>query len=101
MLDNPQETFNRGSSETTCETFSNLLKFDLDFKYWFIGFTEGDGSFIINTTGYLEFKVTQSSKDSQILFYIKKNWVLVLFQFKIKFLKRIIIVYVIEMVCLN
>jgi len=43
------------------------------FKYWFIGFTEGDGSFIISKTGYLEFKITQSSIDTQILFYIKKN----------------------------
>jgi hypothetical protein len=46
---------------------------NLEFKYWFIGFTEGDGSFIINSNGYLEFKVTQSSIDAQVLFYIKKQ----------------------------
>lgn len=66
-----------GSSETTCETLniidSNSLNFNSDFKHWFIGFTEGDGSFIINKNGYLEFKVTQSSIDAQILFYIKKE----------------------------
>lgn len=66
-----------GSSETTCETLrnnnENSLKFNSDFKDWFIGFTEGDGSFIINKMGYLEFKVTQSSVDAQILFYIKKE----------------------------
>lgn len=66
-----------GSSETTCETLniidSNSLNFNSDFKYWFIGFTEGDGSFIINKNGYLEFKVTQSSINAQILFYIKKE----------------------------
>lgn len=50
---------------------NNLL--NLEFKYWFIGFTEGDGSFIINSSGSLEFKVTQSSIDSQILFYIKNQ----------------------------
>lgn len=49
-----------------------------DFIYWLIGFTEGDGSFIINTiknrnNKYLEFKITQSSNDAQILFYIKKS----------------------------
>lgn len=49
-----------------------------DFIYWLIGFTEGDGSFIINTNKNrnnknLEFKITQSSNDAQILFYIKKN----------------------------
>ena len=61
-----------------------------DFIYWLIGFTEGNGSFIINTIKnkshalgrdtapsvehkYLEFKITQSSNDAQILFYIKKS----------------------------
>ena len=62
-----------------------------DFIYWLIGFTEGDGSFIINTlknrrnkyalpmvgdtrqSRALEFKITQSSNDAQILFYIKKS----------------------------
>jgi hypothetical protein len=34
---------------------------------------EGDGSFIINKDGYLEFRITQSSKDAQILFMIKKE----------------------------
>ena len=59
-----------GSSETTREAF--VLK-DNIFKSWFIGFTEGDGSFIINKDGYLEFRITQSSSDAQVLFYIKKN----------------------------
>ena len=58
-----------GSSETTCEAININNK----FKWWFIGFTEGDGSFIINKNGYLEFKVTQSSEDAQILFFIKKE----------------------------
>ena len=66
-----------GSSETTREileyknTYS--LNFDDNFKYWFIGFAEGDGAFIVHKNGYLEFKVTQSSADAQILFYIKKQ----------------------------
>lgn len=50
-----------------------LLNLDIQFKFWFIGFTEGNGSFIINKNGYLEFKITQSSIDAQILFYIKKE----------------------------
>jgi hypothetical protein len=54
------------SSETTREASS-------DFLFWFRGFTEGDGSFIINNNGHLEFKITQSSSDAQILFYIKKQ----------------------------
>lgn len=60
---------NKGSSETTCEA----IKINDRFKWWFIGFTEGDGSFIFGKDGYLEFKVTQSSVDAQILFYIKKE----------------------------
>lgn len=58
-----------GSSETTCEA----IKINDKFKWWFIGFSEGDGSFIVNKDGYLEFKITQSSVDAQILFYIKKE----------------------------
>jgi hypothetical protein len=58
------------SSETTREIF--MLKDNL-FKLWFIGFSEGDGSFIVNKDGYLEFKITQSSVDAQVLFYIKKK----------------------------
>ena len=66
-----------GSSETICETLRNTdfnsLNLNSTFKDWFIGFTEGEGSFIINKNGYLEFKITQSSNEAQILFYIKKE----------------------------
>lgn len=44
-----------------------------EFKYWFIGFTEGGGSFIVNKNGSLEFKITQPSVDAQVLFFIKKE----------------------------
>nr|YP_009327795.1 hypothetical protein [Epichloe typhina]APB96753.1 hypothetical protein [Epichloe typhina] len=60
---------NRSSSETTRKAF--ILKDDL-FKLWFVGFVEGGGSFIINEDGYLEFRITQSSNDAQVLFRIKK-----------------------------
>lgn len=67
--DEASSSTNKGSSETTRE----VIKLDEKFKWWFIGFTEGDGSFILNKDGYLEFKITQSSVDAQILFYIKKQ----------------------------
>ena len=57
-----------GSSETTREAIT------LDnFKWWLIGFAEGDGHFGIDKRGYLVFKITQSSLDAQVLFYIKKS----------------------------
>lgn len=40
--------------------------------------------FILNSNGTLEFKVTQSSTDVQILYYIKKELDLVKLVFKIK-----------------
>ena len=58
-----------GSSETTREA----INLNNNFKWWFIGFTEADGSFILNKDGYLEFKLTQASVDAQILFYVKKQ----------------------------
>mgnify|MGYP002378500193 CR=1 FL=1 len=66
----------KGSSETTRETYDYTLddiSLNDEFKLWLIGFTEGDGSFILNKNGSLEFKITQSSIDAQILFYIKKE----------------------------
>lgn len=66
----------KGSSETTREinnnnNYTNYIKDD--FKFWFIGFAEGDGNFSVYKNKYLEFKITQSSNDAQVLFYIKKE----------------------------
>ena len=68
----------KGSSETICEidnNDNNVYKKNLkdEFKSWFIGFTEGNGNFLVYKDKYLEFKITQSSNDAQILFYIKKE----------------------------
>lgn len=43
------------------------------FLEWFIGFSEGDGSFIITKRGNLKFVITQSNVDVQVLYYILKN----------------------------
>lgn len=43
-----------------------------DFYSWFIGFVEGDGSFIVSKSK-VYFDVTQSLKDLKILYYIKKE----------------------------
>lgn len=65
--------FSEGSLETMREAF--IL--DNNFKHWFIGFTEGKGSLgCIKSAGQgelLEFKITQSSADAKILFFIKKK----------------------------
>ena len=45
-----------------------------DFLTWFIGFSEGDGSFIISKSKknfYLQFVIVQSTLDKQILDYIR------------------------------
>jgi hypothetical protein len=62
---------NLGSSETTREAIT--LDDKNFFEWWLIGFAEGDGGFSIDKRGYLVFKVTQSSVDAQVLFYIKKE----------------------------
>ncbi|MEM6378961.1 MAG: LAGLIDADG family homing endonuclease [Bacteroidota bacterium] len=43
------------------------------FLEWFIGFSEGDGCFMVNSRGSPVFIVTQSTKDIQVLWYIKEN----------------------------
>nr|YP_009517250.1 LAGLIDADG homing endonuclease [Tephrocybe rancida]AYE93178.1 LAGLIDADG homing endonuclease [Tephrocybe rancida] len=65
------------------ESFNNKYKIHYDndrkvpdykFLTWFIGFTEGDGSFVISKTSKeLQFVVTQSTEDIAILQYIQEN----------------------------
>ncbi len=43
---------------------------EYEFLTWFIGFSEGDGSFIINSRKDLSFVITQSTDDEQILQFI-------------------------------
>lgn len=44
------------------------------FLIWLIGFTEGDGSFVISKTkNVLQFVITQSTEDLNILEYIKRE----------------------------
>jgi hypothetical protein len=59
----------QGSSETLRET----IKIDNTFKWWLIGFAEGNGYFGVDKRGFLTFKVTQSTIDSKVLFFIKKS----------------------------
>ena len=40
---------------------------------WLIGFTEGDGSFVLNSRGTPVFVITQSTSDIQILHYIQQT----------------------------
>jgi LAGLIDADG endonuclease/Cytochrome C and Quinol oxidase polypeptide I len=44
-----------------------------NFLIWLIGFTEGEGSFIVNNRGDLTFVITQSTEDKQILEFIKET----------------------------
>ena len=55
------------SSETKRE------ELDSEFKYWLIGFTEGDGAFLIHDKKYVSFQITQSGSDVQVLYYIKRR----------------------------
>jgi hypothetical protein len=55
------------------EYYPNIANPSKEFLEWFIGFTEGEGSFILAKRGDLSFVVTQSTKDIQILNYIKNN----------------------------
>lgn len=43
------------------------------FLEWFIGFTEGDGSFILSGRGNLMFIIIQSTTDIQVLHYIQEQ----------------------------
>lgn len=87
--DNQQETkiweqnSQKESSETVCENSFNFSEYKLHLPEhkkkinsknleWFIGFTEGDGSFIVSKNK-IYFDITQSLVDIKILYYIKKE----------------------------
>jgi len=76
-------SYSKGSSETTCDItynfyeYSDLMpehkkKINKKFLEWFIGFTEGDGSFIVSKNK-VYFDITQNLNDVQVLYYIKKE----------------------------
>ena len=65
-------------SETNTQSSSIIressrdINFDSAFINWFIGFTEGDGSFVRwLETNKISFVITQ--KDPKVLYYIKNN----------------------------
>jgi hypothetical protein len=82
---NPQETdiSTSGSSETLRKTTSpfNLApyfqatgKMDgslVSFLEWLIGFTEGDGSFMVEKSGHVSFQITQ--RDVQVLYFVRRR----------------------------
>jgi hypothetical protein len=54
----------------------NNFNFNFNFEKWLVGFTDGDGSFIIyktKNTYDLAFKISQAKFNKRILYYIKKN----------------------------
>ena len=53
--------------------FPKNKKISKDWLHWFIGFSEGDGSFIIDNRNNLQFVITQSTEDIIILHYIKET----------------------------
>lgn len=55
------------------EYYPNIKQPTIKFLEWFIGFTEGEGSFILAKRGDLSFVITQSTADVHILNYIKDN----------------------------
>lgn len=59
--------------ELYSKVYPNQSKPTQSFLEWFIGFTEGESSFIVTKRRSLQFVITQSSSDVQILYYIMRN----------------------------
>jgi hypothetical protein len=53
--------------------FPNNIRPSANFLTWFIGFSEGEGSFIVNNRGDLAFVITQSTSDIKVLYYIQET----------------------------
>ena len=59
--------------ELNSKCYGKIKQPSTEFLNWFIGFSEGDGSFIKSKDGNLRFTVTQHSDDIQVLYYIQKE----------------------------
>ncbi len=59
--------------EMYSKSYPNKIIPTKSFLEWLIGFTEGDGSFIVTKRGHLQFVITQSSIDVQVLYFIMKS----------------------------
>ena len=55
------------------EYYPNMEQPSKNFLEWFIGFSEGEGSFILAKRGDFSFVITQSTTDIKSLNYIKDN----------------------------
>ena len=55
------------------QIYPNKPKPSRYFLEWLIGFTEGDGSFTVTKRGDLQFVITQSTSDVQVLYFILNN----------------------------
>lgn len=53
------------------KTFPNAPVIDSNFLYWLIGFTEGDGCFLVNNRRELSFILTQGALNVNILYLIQ------------------------------
>ena len=54
-------------------SFPNNIHPSANFLTWFIGFSEGEASFVVNNRGDLAFIVTQSSSDIRVLHFIQQT----------------------------
>nr|YP_010846170.1 LAGLIDADG homing endonuclease [Cyathus stercoreus]WEV87357.1 LAGLIDADG homing endonuclease [Cyathus stercoreus] len=71
---NPNNSFNFDKFyDKYSEIYPNKALPDKSFLEWFIAFSEGDGSFIVNTRLELQFVITQSTSDVEVLYNIKNK----------------------------
>lgn len=68
-----QEIFGILRDYTWNNSTQQFSKMNNKFLDWFVGFSEGDGSFIVPSTGSNRFEIWQSAKDAQVLYHIKTN----------------------------
>lgn len=64
------------TSETKCGTFRTRRNSQTEFFQWLVGVVDGDGSFTVtksNNKWSLEFKVSQSSYNLRLLYFIKSK----------------------------
>ena len=69
----PEKFQRQGNNQQEIDEIIKKRNIDIDFIKWFIGFTEGDGSFVVTSTGKCVFSIHLHSADTHVLYLIQNQ----------------------------
>jgi hypothetical protein len=72
-ITDPEKFQRQGNNQQVIDEIIKKRNIDKDFIKWFIGFTEGDGSFVVTSKGSCIFSIHLHSADTHVLYLIQNQ----------------------------